>query len=736
MAARHLLCLALFAGSLACHASSGASEIETSGAPAGADPTVHEPVEVPAKPRDRSITIGRGDVHEPHEVELDPRGEVALTIDAHGGMRLWPAIRSGDPQQSSPYELPMVEPLWMSLAQAEGGFVVATIDTTNAGQVVAVTPSADGREAKLTPLFSTPPGDPLLELHALDGGQRFLALGVDHRVRLYDRSGTLISVIDQRSFAPWQLRVVHGEPGQPPMIAAMLAQPLRVQAIELREHQLSIKGEARTVVLDRGPNRNDLALSPDGKTVAALRRRSGRSLEFSIELIDLETDARRLVAGKSDSTIRPRMHFVDAERLLLETGSSKGTGMWIELAKAEALSNPADADPEGPVAKRLSKTQHATIPLAGSAEHKPEFFDPEFDPSWDHGERLYASVVGGLRVGIERNWANMLIVDPLDTDRHFAISGGVVGYHALALDQTGAYAAMGVSAKQLRVARLDGSSEPAEIEHDIESISLLAFVDDRRVVMVGDKDKLRLIDWQAGQVVVSSKLAQTWGIAAVAFHAQATGGGVLGYRSSKPSDPVRLIPIENGQLGAVVELARDQRTQWLDILELGDAEAGALFGMSEDQADDRIDEHTSDRSGRLFFTEKHPRTPLFVREGSDQRTIALPAGQARELSLSPDGSKIAIVQFRERDDSNTQDHLISVFDLATGDRLWTLGTPGKLAMPSWSGDGKHIVVGQTIGDIRDAATGEPIHPDRGSVFSIEDRSDADWAKQTGFRDNR
>jgi hypothetical protein len=726
MRARSLL-FAMVAGTLACHGSPD-SNVADDGAAVATDQTDTKSTVTPAKPRDRSITISRGDTHVPHEVELDPRGEVALTIDPQGGLRLWPAIRSGDPKLSAPYVLPMQEPLWMSLAQAEGGFVVATIDTTNAGQVVAVTPDPEGQQAKLTPLFSTRPGDPLLELHALDGGQRFLALGVDHRVRLYDRSGALVSVIDQRSFAPWQLRVVHGEPGQPPKIAAMLAQPLRVQALELRDDRLSIKGDAHTIVLDRGPNRNDLLLSPDGKTVAGLRRKSGRHREFSIELIDLETGARRLVAGQSDSIIRPRMHFVDAERILLETGSPTGRGMWVELSKAEAFTDPADADPEGKLAKRLWKTKHDTIPLAASAERKPEFFDPEFDPSWDHGERLYASVVGGLRVAIERDRSTpkALIVDPLDSDRHWALAGVERNFNQVVLDHAGNHVAFS-DAQKFWVARLDGSTGvAAEFEHELGSLHFLAFVDERRVLLVEGKGKYQLIDWQGDQVLDSGKLDNTWGIAGISFRGNGQGG-VLGYASSKKADPVRLLAIDNGQLGTPSVLARDQRPQWLDVIELSDAEAGSLFGMTEDQADDYLDEYTSDRNGRTFYTKKNPRTPLFVRDGTVDRPISLPAGQGRLLSVSPDGSKIAVVQFRARDDGFTDDDLLSMFAVESGERLWTVGSPKEFGTPAWAGDGKRVVVQRVV---RDAATGEVVSAAlQMPTLVIEDRSDADRARQ-------
>src|SRR5262249_49617591 len=141
----------------------------------------------------------------------------------------------------------------------------------------------------------------------------------------------------------------------------------------------------------------------------------------------------------SNATIRPRMHFVDTERLLLETGSSDGLGLWVELAKAEPLAEPADADPESKLAKRLYAITHDSIPLPGSAERRPQNFDPESDLPWDGERRSYASVVNGLRVTIERPMRapTRLLVDPLDGDRHFVIGNAPGIVRRGVLDQTG-----------------------------------------------------------------------------------------------------------------------------------------------------------------------------------------------------------------------------------------------------------------------------------------------------------
>ncbi|PRQ06336.1 hypothetical protein [Enhygromyxa salina] len=681
-----------------------------------------------ATPRDRSVSVARGPGLMPHEVELDPRARAALTIDVHGGVSLWPAIRSADPAVAMPYLLPMQEPLWMSLAQAEdGSFVVALIDTANAGQIVRVTPSQDGSEAELTPLFAIGPDDPLLELHALDGGERVLALGVDHRVRLYDaKTGALLSAIDERSFGPWQLRVVQGEPGQPPQIAAILAQPVRVQALELRDDRLSIASEARAVALDRGPNRNDLLLSPDGQVMAALRRPKAKGREFSIELIELRTGDRQLIGGKTDSTLRTRMHFPEAGRILLETGSSSGRALWVELAKAVPLTDPADADPGSQLADRQYNTKHDSIAVPASAERRPEYYEPEFDPPWDQGVRFHASVVAGVRVNIERSEGSgtALIVDPLDSDQHSAIRLPRVDAARGSLEHAGARLAVAGS-RTLSVINLeDGAVILDEIEHRASSVVALAFADRDRVLLVDDKGRLALFEVASGTLVASTKLEFTWSINGVAYHADETGG-VLGWRSGRPRDPERLLEIRDGQLGSVIELPRDKRPLWLETLDLSDAEAGALFGLSESEADDRVDEYTSARDGRLFYTEKSMRTPLVVRDGAEQTSFQLPAGQGRRLSVSPEGSKIAVVQFRNRDDGRSEDHLVSVLNTATGERLWTWGSDRGIRPFSWSGDGSRIAIGATV---RDASTGEVIYSTPEIKLVIEPRDDGKFAR--------
>src|SRR5262249_42267075 len=144
--------------------------------------------------------------------------------------------------------------------------------------------------------------------------------------------------------------------------------------------------------------------------------------------------------------------------------------------------------------------------------------------------------------------SDKLIIDPLDTDRHWAISSEAYDIDRFALDHTGNHVAF-VDSETLWVARVDDSTDVvAEFEHGLGSPHFIAFVDERHIVIVEGKGKLKLIDWQAGQVVASSKLEHTWGVDEVAFHGNGPSGGVLGYASGAKDDPIRVLPIDNGQL--------------------------------------------------------------------------------------------------------------------------------------------------------------------------------------------
>lgn len=397
---QRLACLLTYLVLAACHTPEPNAEPQTK--PSSETPT--SPPEVaPASTRVHTIALERSPAKSRlTEIVLDPRAEAALTLEDSGEVRLWPSLAPDQIEKASPWHLRLQDPIWMSLARAResGGFTIGVIDTTNAAQIVELVIGTPPGEARLEPRFAIPPTDPLLELLVLDGGERILALGVDHRLRLYDLDGRLLSQLDERSFAPWQLRSSGGDGSEPLHLAVILTAPLRIEQIEIVEDQLRRSAKPWPVELDRGPNRNDLALTADGRHAAALRRHQATGREWSVELIDLETGERKLLAGRLDTPVRARMHMLPrvggVARLLLESGS--GRGHVVSLDQAVALRRDQDADPDSNFALALARsTEHPFIEIAAAAE------DIALLPDIDTGLRMHASVVGRVRASMDQS---------------------------------------------------------------------------------------------------------------------------------------------------------------------------------------------------------------------------------------------------------------------------------------------------------------------------------------------
>ncbi len=403
-----LMCLTL----LACTRPKGPSEViepDAEQVPTKADANLGDPEWADAM----LLARGEGHDHDITEVWLDPSATAALSLDGTGGVRLWPVLApapDGDDLDAlTPIRLPLHEPLTLSFARtSESSFLIAAIDTAQAGRVIEVRIDEGGR-AEMIERFTMDPSDPLFELHVLDDGERLLALGVDHRLRLYDRKGELLDELSEHGFAPWQLRIVGR--GESRKLAVVLAQPTRVQSLTLEGNELAVVGEARRVRNDRGPNLNDLQLTADGRHATSFRRPTSTSREWTLELLELATGEVRLLHGEVEGTIRPRLHLIDEERALLEDGT--GFGYWIDLRggviQPPGFELPEDTD-DLPDEARVTA---AKVPLVNSFER----------------QRWHSSIVEGLRVAPD---GRSLVLDPIESDVHHRL-----GHDALADTQVG-----------------------------------------------------------------------------------------------------------------------------------------------------------------------------------------------------------------------------------------------------------------------------------------------------------
>jgi hypothetical protein len=656
-----------------------------------AEPVQAKPELAPEPAAPRSVVLQRGEAHrdEVREVFTDPRAEALMTLDESGGVRLWPTLEAdAEALARESYSIPINEPRVLSLAKhGQAGFTLAFIDNSNTTSVFTLEPAAGATPAMLTERFVIAPEDPQLEVHVLDGGERILMLGVDHRVRLFDQTGKLLSTLDLRSFAPWQLRVVDGL-GGPPKLAAVLAQPLRVQALALEGDTLSLRGEARSVELDRGPNLNDLQLHVDGHTVVALRRPRALGRDWSIELIDLDTDERKLLAGRFDTLVRPRLHIVDAERMLLETGS--GRGYWVPFAEAVALAQPGDAHPDSRFADKLGKrSSHASIRLPASAE------DADLMPDGDIGVRMHASVQAGVRVNVDLRGDREIVVDRLDESADVELLHPRLATRFVALTGDASHVVW-ANNEALTVQQLDGEPVERSFPHDIEEPFVLDALDAQHGLLVGRRSAA-LFDLKSGVVTATAKVELDWDIAAVDIQRR-DDAWLMAYTERKPAAPVRLLESRNGTLLDTRPLADAERSAWPGLIKPSNADEYAQSGAT------------------TFYTLSDPRTRLHVANGSEQRIIELPAGQGRALAPSPDGKLLAIAQFRwraknrfNRSRSGGQDLVLSVIDVASGERLWTRAVFSESQLTvkfAWSQDGRALAsVAGGVGTVYDASTG-------------------------------
>ncbi|MEM7151871.1 MAG: hypothetical protein AAF799_03470 [Myxococcota bacterium] len=623
------------------------------------------------------------------EIVLDHRAEAALTLDTEGTVRLWPKLRSAD--VGTPLALPVQEPAWMSLARADdGGFVVGFIDTAGGVRVARVEVDEQTKGARMTELFELPATQPHFELYVIDGGTRVLTLARDHSITLLDRTGGVVSTIDQASFVPWQLRV-SALPGQDPSIMAVLAGPTRVQPIELRDDRLAIVGDARTVVIDRGPNRNDMSLSPDGRTLAALRKPRTRDGRFSVEFIDLETDARTLLVGELDNKRLPRMHWVDDERLLVDSGT--GRGFWLERSTAiewEGSTDRKEIEDVTPVPLR-------EVGLAASTRTL----------------RSQSTVVSGLRAVPT---PESLILDPLDEPNFVEIQCERMLPTTVALDEHGTRVAWGTSRGTVAVESV-GSGEARVLPREIPSPRELAFLGDDRIFALGSDGGLSIVGLDDGQVISTNDTFRNGELVAADFRRDGFEGGRLAIIGDSSASEFQVVEVTHGGFGATTTIPSQQRGQWpelgshtrdsqvilerLGLTEVRGRDVEALFELGD---------------SRTFVASDRSAPVVHVAGTGEPLRFDLRGGFLRSVVPDPAGERVAVVQLVHRSDVfiefSRADFLdrfaVSLYDSRSGEQVWSRGVTGFDDL-DWSSDGKRLAIAAHDGGwVIDANSGDSL----------------------------
>jgi hypothetical protein len=501
-------------------------------------PTPDDPGEQPPSPPP-SAALLRGLGHEATitEVWLDARASAALTLDREGGVRLWPALPPAQTKLDAlaPIRVPVLEPAWLSFARVgEREFLLATIDTAQATRVMSITLD-DAGQARVRDRFAIPPSDPLLELHVLESGTRLLALGVDHRIRLYDADGKLLAELREHGLIPWQLRLAG--PPEATKFAMVLAGPTRLQRFEITGDQLRKLGEPRPVVLDRGPNGNDLALLPAGKAAVVLRRPKAKGPQWSIEVHDLDSGEVRVLWGEIEGKWRPRMHVLDDTHVLLEDGIA---GYTVDLSKAVAMPAPFELPKQ---LEKLPAESHVTVeklPLPGTTRET----------------RRNASVVAGVRV-IPRERG--FVLDPINDARHFELGHRGIAVGDLALDEGGKLLAA-IYAEQVIVETLaTGTAQAATCAP--EKPTLVRFTDADHLLLVGASEA-RICAWASSKVVATLELP-----AHERVHVRTLGDGAAEWAFELPWDEagelaLSHVKVEANAFGPITPLTKQEFERW------------------------------------------------------------------------------------------------------------------------------------------------------------------------------
>ena len=698
--------------------------------PSGSDPPAKDPngsgghEQDNAEPPGIALTRGLGHEDQLTEIWLDPRASAALTLDAVGGVRLWPVLppKSVSLDELAPIRVPIREPLWLSLArEGERSFVIAAIDTAQAARVIAIEIDEAGN-ASFRERFTLSPHDPLLELHVLDGGKRLLALGVDHRIRLYDAGGKLLSELSEYGLTPWQLRVVG--PPDALQLAMVLTGPTRLQRFTIQDDRLTKQGEARSFTLDRGPNGNDLALLPSGRTAAVFRRPDAKGRKWSLELHDLDSGEVRVLWGEVEATWRPRVHIVDDDWVLLEDGIA---GHWIDLRQAVLMPAPFKLPSKLSELPKESRVAARKVPLPGTSRQT----------------RWHASVVAGLRVVPA---VRALLLDPVPptppsgAERHHRLGHRPVSIRGLDFESAGDLLAIGYH-DEIRVESMSSGGEQPGGCAPVEELVRLTFTDPDHLLLVGQA-QAQICEWRTGKVV--STLALPKGTAEadparpddvpeigeierVVFHPSGPGAGEVGLyrRWHTMQEGFRVHPertsYANNQLGVLEPIRKSQQANWPEVTGDWDAPQAAAL----------------DAAGNRY---------LAWSNDTDTLTIALASGKKHKLPIlepsapevdiwqiepSSDGRHVAVVTATGDDDSGHgsyyDDVREEVFDsLQERLTIWAVSEPPELLWSTritatsldlaWTDDGSRLAM-EDAGRLR-------VLTDRGEV--LIDRASRDF----------
>jgi hypothetical protein len=632
-------------------------------------------------------------------VALDPTGVAALTRDNVGGVRLWSALDGS----REPWVVPVRDPRAMTLAAHERGWTLALIDGAGGARVVGVDPVG-----AMQPLASLPPTDPLRALLVLPGGERLLAVGEDHVIRLLGRDGRELARLDLPGRRPASLRisVPRGEGGEAVVVAVTAGEfdakasrfAVELLPLALGEASLALAGPGQRIHLDAPPTYDNPSLAPDGRAAVYLQRKWQGGAAWVVHAIQLDDGLERSVDSGLSTGVQPRLGLLAGARVLLDDGT--GLGRVVDLREREV----------------------ELIALRSS-------------PTVSHLESVFA---GSIRAAPSGTW---LAVHELDSDSLRYLGYDVIHVNDVGLSPSGATVAWALG-DRIAVEAVGPNHERAGEVFEVPGTGpvgsrFVEFVDEEQLLVLDWSGGAELLRWRDGEVVAAVDLASHPQSAELVRNGH--GDALLLVRSQLWQNP-SVVEIRAGEFGRRVlthgaanfagltvpsGAAIDDWSAWtLDaagglrsftLAELaGGVSIKAAAAAGEPLAFGIPEQLGIDNLGHQYWvrTEQGQITLHASGQGRDAAT-ALAPGHVIRISPSPDGGRIAIVQQRDAQ------QLLTVFDAETLQPQWAQPLPSTNGL-AWSDAGERLAIPATFGGgvVFDARDGSPIAARCGLAFEV------------------
>ncbi len=669
-------------------------ESQTPKIPEGAQPTAESPTERTNHSMQSGPSIGPRTHGVPHSTNIDmvvlsSDGQMALTRDSLGGLRLWPSL-AGD---SEPMQVPVRGALQVSLEGGQAGTIMSVIDGVGALHILHA--RLDG---SMQELYMSSPHKPMVQATVLPGGKFLVTLSKDYRLSLIDVNGKVLSQLQQRRFRPNAIRVAKD--------------PLSVLAIE---SDTALAGGAvtlKTVDIDLG--KKTLRLRPTERELQGVFNVASRRFDYSPDGTHVAylgvTPEPASGAHKTERKPAVPSSNVPATPQGLMVAN-------IETGDVQAIELPLLAHEVMSVSVAFSQEREVLVssrPSGGSWKVSlGEEPTSAALPSSVANDSLRSAndVANGVRLAADGTW---LFVQDLNAKTHHYLGYGAFDPQYASISPNGEWVSWSTGAMVFVESIKDDSKSTRITAPPAEAYFRAGFVDDKHLVTVDYSGGVHLIDWASGKQIGSLDaggpirefaidqkrklirgVRQNGGTWIAEFGASGLMGPYLiqdgGYRS--------------GFLDGEQGLWSIDASNHLRTYSLREIRKGLSTAQLKKKGLDVSNKQPTviDAKGNHYILQA-------VNRGAKLTIVAQGTGKERELKLgatpsriapSPDGTKLALI--------SSSFATVEVVSATDAKSLWSRSFVQGVRHVTWSADSSHLAVASQVGAmVQDGATGTPV----------------------------